>query len=304
VINTSPNSFAGPFDLVNVNGTLVFQANDGTHGWELWRSDGTAEGTVLLKDISQSDTNQPDDLTEVNGRLYFTQNGLWKTDGTPEGTVQVLPNAIVSALSNVGGKLLFSANDGINGAEPWMSDGTPAGTRMLANVNPGASSSSPGDFFAVGSRVVFAGNHLQYGRELWSLTVSSWHNFTSPLNVDGSSEANNISPIDAVLVINYLNAGKGGEVPAGAATRPPFLDVDGDNFVSPIDAVLVINWLNGQPAAAPVLPLAGEGEGLAATSATDKAPCEGGMGSGPHDALLELLALDWSGTSAIRRRRQ
>ena len=41
-----------PGNLTNVNGTLFFTANDGTHGYELWKSDGTAAGTVLVKDIN------------------------------------------------------------------------------------------------------------------------------------------------------------------------------------------------------------------------------------------------------------
>ena len=35
-----------------VNGTLFFAADDGVHGRELWKSDGTAAGTVLVKDIN------------------------------------------------------------------------------------------------------------------------------------------------------------------------------------------------------------------------------------------------------------
>jgi hypothetical protein len=131
-----------------------------------------------------------------------------------------------------------------------------------------------------------------------------WRNTDNPLNVDGSTDTTPVSPIDAVLVINYLNAGLGGAVPEGAATRPPYLDVDGDNFVSPIDAVLVINWLNGNPAAAAAPPLAGEGEGLIFVGATDEARAKEGTSNGQCDALLELLALDLSGTSAVRRRRR
>ena len=38
--------------LTNVNGTLYFKANDGVHGWELWKSDGIEAGTVMVKDIA------------------------------------------------------------------------------------------------------------------------------------------------------------------------------------------------------------------------------------------------------------
>ncbi|NIP52547.1 MAG: hypothetical protein GWN61_15505, partial [candidate division Zixibacteria bacterium] len=41
-----------PSSLINVNGTLFFAASDGIHGYELWKSDGTAAGTVMVKDIN------------------------------------------------------------------------------------------------------------------------------------------------------------------------------------------------------------------------------------------------------------
>ena len=54
------------------------------------------------------------------------------------------------------------------------------------------------------------------------------------------------SPIDAVLIINYLNSVGGSAVPQGAPTGPPFLDTSDDNYVTALDAVLVINYLNGE----------------------------------------------------------
>src|SRR5262249_21719023 len=42
---------SNPSNLTNVNGTLFFTADDGVHGRELWKSDGTAAGTTLVKDI-------------------------------------------------------------------------------------------------------------------------------------------------------------------------------------------------------------------------------------------------------------
>ena len=50
-VSSAPGSGLFP-SFANVNGTLYFSATDGAHGYELWKSDGTASGTVLLKDIN------------------------------------------------------------------------------------------------------------------------------------------------------------------------------------------------------------------------------------------------------------
>jgi ELWxxDGT repeat protein len=71
--------------LINVNGTLFFAANDGTTGLELWKSNGTAAGTVLVKNIRPgSDSSYPSSLINVNGTLFFAADDgtmgfeLWK----------------------------------------------------------------------------------------------------------------------------------------------------------------------------------------------------------------------------------
>ena len=73
--------------LTPVNGTLYFQADNGTKGFELWKSDGTEAGTVMVKDINLGSSNgSPSSLTPFNGTQYFSasdgMNGkeLWKTD--------------------------------------------------------------------------------------------------------------------------------------------------------------------------------------------------------------------------------
>lgn len=65
------------------------------------------------------------------------------------------------------------------------------------------------------------------------------HNQDIPEDVSGDGA---VSPIDALLIINYLNTNGPGTVPAG--TGAPYLDVNADGFVTSIDALFVINRLN------------------------------------------------------------
>ena len=81
---------SNPNDFVNVNGLLYFTADNGVNGRELWKSDGTAAGTVLVKDIVAGFSgSNPQYLTNVNGTLFFlaetAANGreLWKSKKNP-----------------------------------------------------------------------------------------------------------------------------------------------------------------------------------------------------------------------------
>jgi len=128
-------SGSNPFRLVNVNGTLFFTlyfvANDGAHVGELWKSDGTAAGTVLVKDILPGiDVSDLFELANVNGTLFFWAdlfpNGpeLWKSDGTRAGTVPVksffpFTYQDTSHLVSANGALFFTADDGVHGVQLW-----------------------------------------------------------------------------------------------------------------------------------------------------------------------------------------
>lgn len=78
-------------------GMLYFSANDNLHGEELWVSNGTPEGTLLLKDINPGyGSSTPNDFIEFNNKIFFSaytaEYGmeLWMSDGTPEGTKMVV----------------------------------------------------------------------------------------------------------------------------------------------------------------------------------------------------------------------
>jgi len=56
-----------------MNGTIFFPAYDGVHGTELWRSDGTAAGTLLAADVNPGAAgSRLDDLTVAGGKLFFS----------------------------------------------------------------------------------------------------------------------------------------------------------------------------------------------------------------------------------------
>ena len=169
-----------PHELTNVNGTLFFSANDGIHGTELWKSDGTIAGTSMVKDIrSGSGGSSPAFLTNVGGTLYFrAQDGingdeLWKSDGTEAGTVMVKDirpgsfSSNLAQLTNVNGTLFFRAADGIHGYELWKSDGTEHGTIMVKDIGSGTGASWPANLTNVSGTLFFTANDGNHGHELW-----------------------------------------------------------------------------------------------------------------------------------------
>lgn len=131
-INTNATPISSePSNLIDMNGTLFFVANRGIHEG-LWRSDGTAAGTTIVKHISLRTTyGLIRSLVHVNGTLFFGAgdgthgHALWRSDGTADGTTLVKDinpgqsGSISGPLVNVNGTLFFGADDGTHGSELW-----------------------------------------------------------------------------------------------------------------------------------------------------------------------------------------
>jgi ELWxxDGT repeat protein len=166
-----------PSWMTGVGGTLYFSARDGVHGWELWKSDGTAAETSLVRDVNPGPEDSfPSSLTNVEGTLFFRAgtrfhtSDLWKSDGTALGTVLVRgpggPQAS-SWLTSVAGTLFFTARDPTHGDELWKSDGTVGGTALVRDINPGSSDSEPFLLTDLDGTLMFAAYDPIHGSQLW-----------------------------------------------------------------------------------------------------------------------------------------
>ncbi len=173
-----------PFRLTNCNGILYFVAYTAATGFELFKSDGTAAGTQLVKDIlSGFEGSEPTNIIPGNapyvyftaGNKSLTRRELWVTDGTNAGTIKLTsfdqnnqsftPPANLCFTNNT---LFFSA--GISstfGIELWKSNGAPSGTVMVKDIFTGPGASEPTAITAYGNQIYFSANNDTVGHELW-----------------------------------------------------------------------------------------------------------------------------------------
>jgi ELWxxDGT repeat protein len=165
---------SGPFSWIATSDRAYFTADDGTHGRELWTTDGTDAGTRLVHEhhpLSIRTVFSPP--RAVNGNILYyvpddpaTGAEVWRTDGTEAGTRVV--KDITPGPGGHGGTQLFPYGSGFGmfrGGDIYVSDGSDAGTTLLDTVD--GDGYGPAYPLVVGSRFYFRGGLSPYGGVLW-----------------------------------------------------------------------------------------------------------------------------------------
>jgi len=185
VTTTDPDPALAPHGLTNVDGVVYFYNTSG----ELWKSDGTGAGTILVKAL-----NRILSITNVDGKAFVlneTSAGgleLWRTNTTGLLRVKILRqgNAIKSEYNPtaaIANNFYFVANDGVHGNELWRSDGTALGTTMVSDLDATDSLNTNGNEDDIRSFIVFNNKLYVSCKEKngWNLIAVTGKNSTTTI---------------------------------------------------------------------------------------------------------------------------
>ncbi len=192
-----------------------FSLDDGSNGRELWRTDGTVAGTVMVKDILPNAGGDPRYFALFEGQVFFSandENGArepWVSDGTEAGThllvdADRLWHSFPSYLTALDEGVFFIARDADLSYEPWLSDGTDEGTQLIKDINTKEENPYP-QYYTVGANgfLYFAANDYVHGSELWVSDGTSDGTYMAlDLNVgsNGSNPGHRDSPTNDMVV--------------------------------------------------------------------------------------------------------
>ncbi|MCB0531756.1 MAG: T9SS type A sorting domain-containing protein [Saprospiraceae bacterium] len=169
-------------------GQVFFTGLHAELGSELWVTDGSIDGTQLVKEIAPGGASSfPKNLVAFQEGILFTaedaqkRNGLWSSDGTEAGTVLIQDMAAVNIdniyeLTVADSLVYFRASNSNGSSGLWRTDGTTLGTFQIEQMPGGASGGSPGN-------LKFVGGNLFYNRfytQTSSTKVETWVTNGSP----------------------------------------------------------------------------------------------------------------------------
>lgn len=155
---------------------------DSENGYELWTSDGTAQGTKIVKDIVPGKNPSTFAYTAkmFNHKLCFSARNdtsgyeMFLSDGTDTGTYMLMEGFGTAStilyntpITVYNGRMYFAARDSTHGYELWSSDGTPQGTAMVADIRQGSTGSNPMKMIPAFGKLMFLANDSLHGYEWW-----------------------------------------------------------------------------------------------------------------------------------------
>jgi ELWxxDGT repeat protein len=229
LLKTFPGStFSAPSHFATISTAsgdrVLFRATTTDAGTELWITDGTEDGTEILKDIWPNDgatkSSNPNGLVAIGDLVYFsaatpdTNQELWVSDGTEAGTRLVKDILVGTGGSNPSGftafkgKVYFTAK-----GELWVTDGTEAGTVLVSEVNPGVAGADIKELTVVGDLLFFSAYSsavgADIGQELWVTDgTTGGTRFVKDINPNGF-DGSDPQQLIAVGTLLYFTADDG-----------------------------------------------------------------------------------------------
>jgi|GEM_PF-5778500 len=251
------------YNMIVMDSTLYLHALTTAYGEELWKSDGTPAGTMIMADVFPGTEDlDPNYLTLYNNKIYFRGYSLadrfqlWRTDGTAAGTEALLVSGYdaYSPLNNLT-EFFFVFNNSLwfastyfsaSGLELWkFNDGSAAGTFNLngkvvyANSGLVGMANVPVDL--VDSNNVIIANNITTVSGLYSFSSVAGGQYSLQPQLNGDWLSGGINSADAMLVLKHfvgLSQLQGIYLKAA--------DVNADNVVNSLDALMISKRFTGQ----------------------------------------------------------
>ncbi|WP_341224581.1 hypothetical protein [uncultured Arcticibacterium sp.] len=228
-IGTYSYGYGAPISLENnaiLGDFFYFSANFSNMGFELLKTDGTFENTVLVSDMANGEcsSSDPGNFFFNNGDLFFEARvgcnfRLFKINQNyPESIISLSEKPYLSFtylpwdVRTIGKmdsrNVIFNASDGsqgVSGYELWVSDGTKEGTKLFYDLRSGPGNSNPSGFFRFENKMFFSANANSKGFEPWVLTLPNCPDdllINSNLTTDLISNSNYSTVIESKLTEN------------------------------------------------------------------------------------------------------
>ncbi|GAL84701.1 hypothetical protein MYP_1929 [Sporocytophaga myxococcoides] len=174
-------------NFISANGKLYF-----TSGTDLYRSDGTAQGTTFVKSIGEP-ILEFTNLT-VGSFFYFTtkeasgKTALWKSNGYANNTIKIRSANVIKPLLTYNVALYLGIDDGVHGYELWRATSGNAFS-LVKDVYPGVGSGLGNEIVVFNSLLYFKGNHPVTGSDIWKTNGTSVTEIAANLPFTGSYES-------------------------------------------------------------------------------------------------------------------